>query len=301
MRQALPPPVAAHAPACPLRSVCGMRRAARALATTTLSLSLLALAALVALGCDGRRASPREREERELVVFAASSLREAFIELARSFERAHPGVEISFNFGGSQDLRRQIVEGAPADVFASADERQMAELEAAARVEAPRVFARNAPVVVVAREKADVLRTFADLPNAERIVLGAPDVPIGRYALAVLDAASHTLGADFRARVEARVVSHELNVKQVLAKVALGEADAAIVYRTDAAAARGDVTVVELPAEIAVVARYPIAVAKGAPHPRLARAWVELVLAPDGQGRLEHAGFATSDGAEARP
>jgi len=116
-------------------------------------------------------------------------------------------------------------------------------------------------------------------------------VPIGRYSLQILDNASKALGNDFRARVEEHVVSRELNVRQVLAKVTLGEADAAIVYRTDVATDEGAVGVVTIPPELNVLAEYPIAVLEGAPHPELARAWVALVLSVEGQTALSMAGF----------
>jgi molybdate transport system substrate-binding protein len=228
--------------------------------------------------------------ENEVVVFAAASLKEPFGALAGAFERAHH-VEVTFNFAGTQELRTQIEHGAPVDVFASADQKHMSELVRARKASGPALFARNEPVLVVSKELMGELAAFAELPRARRIVLGAPDVPIGRYSLQILDNASKTLGSDFRARVEARVVSRELNVRQVLAKVTLGEADAAIVYRTDAATAKGAVGVVGIPPELNVLAEYPIAVLEGAPHPRLARAWVALVLSVEGQAALAKAGF----------
>jgi len=219
----------------------------------------------------------------ELVVFAASSLREAFQQLGNSFEQGQPGAHVALNLAGSQDLRVQIENGAAADVFASADLRQMQAL--AKLAVAPKIFARNVPVLVVPAGNPAGLRSFADLPKARRIVLGAAEVPIGAYTERILEAA----GPEFRRRVEERVVSRELNVRQVLAKVALGEADAAIVYRTDAQAAAGKVQMLEIPG--APVAEYPIAPLAGAPHPELARRFVELVLSPAGQRVLENFGF----------
>lgn len=258
------------------------------------------LAALlsVALGCsrDERAltehagAPPGVRED-ELVVYAASSLRDAFTALGETFERTHPGVELSFDFAGTQELRTQLEHGASADVFASADQEHMRELVGAGRASAPLVFARNEPVIVVSRERAAGIRTLAELPRASRIVVGASEVPIGRYTLQILDRAAPSLGADFRARVEAHVVSRELNVRQVLMKVSLGEAEAGIVYRTDANAARGAVSVVSIPVDVNVLAEYPIAVVAGAAHPGLARDWIALVLSGDGQRALERAGF----------
>ncbi|HEY0463798.1 MAG TPA: molybdate ABC transporter substrate-binding protein, partial [Polyangiaceae bacterium] len=139
--------------------------------------------------------------------------------MADEFKKSHASVTVAFNFAGTQEIRTQLEQGAAADVFASADVRHMSALRDAGKVEAPTVFAENEPVLVVAKEKAASIRSLADLPSAERIVIGAAEVPIGKYTLQILDKASGALGADFRARVEARVVSRELNVRQVLTKV----------------------------------------------------------------------------------
>jgi molybdate transport system substrate-binding protein len=248
------------------------------------------LLSLAALGCGRAAPAAAPAAESELVVFAATSLRDAFGVLGERFERGHPGVQVTFNFAGTQELRTQLEHGAAADVFASADPRHMQELLSAGRVAQPTVFTRNEPVIVVAQEAAATLRGLADLPAAERIVIGAPEVPIGRYTLQILDRAAPGLGADFRARVEAKVVSRELNVRQVLVKVSLGEAQAGLVYRTDVKADSG-VTRVSIPAELNVIAEYPIAVVSAAAHPKLAHAWVDFVLSGDGQGALENAGF----------
>lgn len=221
----------------------------------------------------------------QLTVFAASSLREAFTELARTFERQEAGASVALDFAGSQQLRLQIENGAAASVFASADERQMQPLRAQALVDEPRIFARNAPVVVVPAANPAGLRSFDDLPKARRIVLGAPEVPVGAYAQQALE----SRGAAFRRAVEERVVSRELNVRQVLAKVALGEADAGIVYRTDAAAAAGKVRALPIPG--APAARYPIAALSQARAPDLARKFIALVLSPAGQEVLRRQGF----------
>jgi molybdate transport system substrate-binding protein len=239
------------------------------------------------LGCEDREAAAGDDE---LVVFAAASLREVFTAMAEDFERSHPGVEVAFNFAGTQELRTQLEHGAAVDVFASADRAHMEALSVAHRVTTPRVFARNELVIVVAREAAPSIRSLGDLPSASRIVVGAPEVPIGRYTLQILDRASDTLGPEFRARVEANVVSRELNVRQVLTKVSLGEAQAGLVYRTDARTT-ANVGVVDIPAEMNVIAEYPIAVVTDAPHATLAREWVELVLSREGQRALESEGF----------
>jgi molybdate transport system substrate-binding protein len=256
----------------------------------------LALAALAgAAACKGTGA-PRAPAEDRLVVFAAASLRDAFTAMGAEFERAHPGARVTFNFAGTQELRTQLEHGAPADVFASADMKHMSELTHASLVGDPVVFVRNEPVVVVARESAGSIKTFSDLPAAERVVIGVPEVPIGRYTLEILDRASASLGADFRKRVEAKVVSREPNVRQVLAKVSLGEASAAIVYRTDAHAAGRigrEVAIVPIPPALNVIAEYPIAAVRSAAHPKLARAWIDDSLSAQGRRLLLDAGFLT--------
>ncbi len=253
--------------------------------------------ALLLLGC---RAQPTAGSEpggepsaarAELVIFAAASLRDAFGSLKREFLEAHPGVELRFNFAGTQELRTQLEHGAPADVFASADQRHMATLREGAKVQEPVVFARNEPVIVLARERQGKVRGLAELPALDRLVVGAPEVPIGRYTAQLLSNASAALGPGFAAVFEQKVVSRELDVRQVLNKVALGEADAGIVYRSDAQHARGAVEVVTIPAQLNVIAEYPIAVTSTAAHPTLAEAWIQLVLSPAGQELLTRAGF----------
>jgi molybdate transport system substrate-binding protein len=251
---------------------------------------LLCLLAAIALLCACRS---EQRQDQRLLVFAAASLREAFTDLGRGFEDERPGTQVTFNFAGTQTLRAQIEQGAGVDVFASADARHMSELASAQRVRDIRIFARNEPVLVVASHELQSVRTFADLPLAERLVVGAKEVPIGRYTARILQNAGRKLGASWRERVERNVVSRELNVRQVLAKVSLGEADAGIVYRSDVRAAQREVGVVEIPADLNVTAEYPLAVLTNAPHPELAREWLELVLSATGQQALHRAGFGS--------
>lgn len=241
-------------------------------------------------GCD--RADPQPAKRDTLIIFAATSLRDAFTAISADFRRARPAVEVKINFAGTQELHTQLEHGASADVFASADQRHMQELVAAGRVQAPVEFARNEPVLVVAREKSGVIRSFSDLPLATRIIIGVPELPIGRYTLQILERASHTLGSDFRARVEAKVVSKELNVRQVLSKVSLSEADAGVVYRSDTNAAGKQVTVVTIPKEINVIAEYPMAIVSNAGHADLAKAWLKWVLSEAGRAQLVRAGFS---------
>ena len=235
--------------------------------------------------------SARAQASKEVTVFAAASLREAFAEMGKQFEQAHPGTKVVFNLAGSQELRTQVENGAPADVYASADQKHMQALVDGKLASGAKVFARNEPVVVVPKGNPAKIGAFKDLPQAKRIVIGVPEVPIGAYTLRILDAASKQYGSDFRTKVEAQVVSRELNVRQVLAKVTLGEADAAIVYRTDAATARGKVEAIPIPLDVNAVAEYPIAVLTHAKQPKLAAEFVSAVLSPGGQEVLARFGF----------
>jgi molybdate transport system substrate-binding protein len=232
----------------------------------------------------------------ELVVLAAASLKRAFEALEDDFESKWKGADVRFAFAGTQELRRQLEAGAKADVFASADEKHMQALLEQNLVEAPLVFTENLPVLVTYAQSRTSVTTLEELPRAERVVLGAPEVPIGRYSLQILERAEVAFGGDFKARVERRVVSRELNVRQVLGKVTLGEADAAIVYRSDVVPPDRNVRVVDIPARLNVVARYPIAVVKTSSQMSLAEAWVAFLRSPIGRATLESAGFQSVSG-----
>jgi molybdate transport system substrate-binding protein len=250
----------------------------------------IALGLLLGLGGQG---IARAGAGGELVVFEASSLKDVFARLAQRFEQEHPDVKVVTNAAGSQELRTQIEHGAAADVLASADRKQMDALVAQGLVVSARVFTCNEPVVVVRAGLAPPIGSLAELPRAERIVIGAPEVPIGGYTLRLLRNAAARYGADFPRRVEAKVASRELNVRQVLAKVVLGEADAGVVYRSDAMSAKGKVSIVRIPPELNVTAEYPIARLSKAPHPELARQWIELVGSAAGAAALGEGGFLT--------
>jgi molybdate transport system substrate-binding protein len=248
------------------------------------------LALVAALGVVGGARRARAAET-QLLVFEAASLKDAFAKVAQRFEKEHPGVKVVANAAGTQELRAQVEDGAAPDVFASADHKHMDALAAEGLVVTPSVFACNEPVVVVRKGMSPPIQSWADLPRAERIVVGTPEVPIGAYTLQILQKATKSQGADFPRRVQAKVASRELNVRQILAKVALGEADAGIVYRSDAVGAAGKVQVVAIPPESNVTAEYPIAVVKKAPSPALARQWVDLVKSLAGAQILRESGF----------
>lgn len=231
----------------------------------------------------------------DLVVFAASSLTEAFQQEAAAFDEANPGTHVLLNFAGSSTLSTQITQGAPAAVFASADLAQMkVVVEAGLADGKPADFAGNA-LVVVAASGAPV-RSPADLADKGlRVVLAGPVVPVGAYSRQALHNLDSVYGPGFEKRVLANVVSEELNVREVAAKVELGEADAAIVYSTDAAVLHG-VKVIPIPPKQNVAAVYQIAVMKSAAHLRLARAFMAFVLSPRGQAILGKHGFTPPPG-----
>lgn len=227
-----------------------------------------------------------------LSVFAASSLTESFQELERGFERSHPEIDVQISFAGSQVLRLQIEQGAAADVFASANEDHARALEEAGLLAPSRTFAHNELVVIVPRDDPAGIETFADLPRAERLVVGTDAVPVGAYARQLLQRAEHRLGPEFSAAVQSHVVSKETNVRLCRAKVELGEADAAIVYRTDAVASER-VVAVPIPEDLGVRASYPIAAVNGSTHPAEATAFIDYVLSEEGRATLDRHGFTT--------
>ena len=233
-------------------------------------------------------------ETRTLNVFAAASLTDAFTEIGKNFEAANPGVSVVFNFAGSQALRTQIAEGAPADVFASANHTEMDALVMSGMVlqDAPREFLMNRLVVIMPAENPAQLETLEDLARPGiKIVLAADEVPAGRYARQALDLMNGQYGSSFKDKVLANVVSNEDNVKQVVAKVQLGEADAGIVYTSDAFAAP-DLKTIMIPDEVNVIARYPIAAIAKSANARLADEFIDFVLSADGQAVLQKWGFA---------
>ena len=243
---------------------------------------VLVLAGAGACGSAGGGGPGRVRGT--VTVLAAASLQEPFTELGRRFEAQHPGTAVRFSFDASSTLARQVEAGAPADVLATADEASMAPVAGAGLVSTPVVFARNRLAILVARGNPHDIRAPTDLgrPGLD-VVLCAPDVPCGRLAATVLDRA----GADVRPR------SLEPNVKGVVAKVTLGEADAGIVYVTDARAAGDQAEGVAIPDGQNVVTGYPLATVRAAPNPATAARFVELVRAAEGRRVLAGAGFET--------
>ncbi|HRA19680.1 MAG TPA: molybdate ABC transporter substrate-binding protein [Anaerolineae bacterium] len=242
-----------------------------------------------------------------LQVFAAASLTAAFQEIGDTFAVDHPEADLAFNFAGSQQLASQIKEGAQADVFASANQRQMDGVVAAGDVISgtQRAFARNRLVVVIPPDNPAELRGLADLGRPDlKMVLAAKAVPAGSYALAFLGKASAhpDFTPAYSATVMANVVSFEDDVVGVLGKVAQGEADAGIVYLSDVSGpADPKVLRIDIPEALNVIATYPIAPLANAQHPDLAQAFVDHVLSPQGQAVLVKHGFMGAVGAAASP
>jgi molybdate transport system substrate-binding protein len=245
--------------------------------------AVVALCLAMATGCgDTGDPGPKSGGGRTLTVFAAASLTETFTALGRAFESAHPGVKVRFNFGGSSALAQQITQGAPAEVFAAASPATMKPVEGAGLVAGePQVFARNRLVIAVPT-KDGAVDSLDDLARPKlKVVVCAEQVPCGAAARKALAAGG----------VKLTPVSQEQDVKAVLTKVRMGEADAGLVYRTDAKAATGQVRGVEFPESAKAVNDYPIAVLGKAPQPTLAREFVALVVSAQGRGTLTQAGF----------
>lgn len=230
---------------------------------------------------------------RPLTVFAAASLTDAFTEIGKNFEAANPGAVVNFSFGGSQMLRTQIEQGAQVDVFASANTKEMDTLVSSGLVGAgtATIFLTNQLVVILPAENPANITSLRDLSKAGlKLVLAAEEVPVGKYARQALDNMDRSIGPSFKDKVLANVVSNEDNVKQVVAKVQLGEADAGIVYISDAVAAV-ELKRIEIPAADNVIAEYPIAVLIQSTNTDVARAFVGYVLSPEAQAVLQKWGF----------
>ena len=257
-------------------------------------LYLLLMIALFLVGCAPAVTATSVPESRTLNVFAAASLTDAFTEIGKNFEAANPEATVTFNFAGSQALRTQIEEGAPADVFASANKTEMDTLVADGFIAqgTPQVFLSNKLVVILPADNTAALTKLEDLVKPGiKLVLAAEEVPVGKYARQALDQMNGQFGTDFKDKVLANVVSNEDNVKQVVAKVQLGEADAGIVYTSDAVAAP-ELKTIEIPVELNVIAQYPIAILTKSANADLADAFLEYVLSSNGQSVLQKWGFA---------
>jgi len=270
----------------------------------TLSILLLVIF-LTTAACTSQAASPPPAAQasqppsgsKTLTVLAAASLTESFTELGTMFEARHPGVKVVFSFAGSQQLAQQLGQGAQADVFASASKKYMDSAVTARRVnqEDVKTFAKNRLVIIFPKANPAGLKQLQDLAKPGlKLDLADKSVPVGQYALDFLDKAVKDPAFDpqFKDNVIKNVVSYEDNVKSVLTKVSLDEADAGIVYVTDiTAASAGKVGRLDIPDTLNIVVTYPIAPISDNQNPDLAKAFVALVLSPEGQAVLARYGF----------
>lgn len=255
-----------------------------------------AIAVMLAWAVAGCPPSPSPQEqrsspERVLTVLAASSLQDVMKTLQGLFERENPGTHVRFAFAGSQQLQLQIEHGARADVYVAADVRHIEALQREARRGEPVRFTCNTLVIAVPRGNPAKVKSLADLARTKNVVLAAAEVPAGALSEQVLSAANALYGEDFQRRVHRNVRSRELNVRQVLAKLSLGEADAALVYRTDVAASGERVEALPLPEEVQAIARYAATVLNDTRHADTASAFLAFLEGPAAATVLRQAGF----------
>jgi len=260
-------------------------------------LLFIVLALLLAQCAPQATANPNPvARQTELIVFAAGSLTEAFTELGQIFEERNPGVKVTLNFANASTLLQQISQGAPADVFASAavsfmDKAVEQDLAASDQV---RLFARNRLAVILPKDNPAGVESLAQLAQPGlKLVLGAKEGPMGTYVEKFLTNASSSadFSPDYKEKVYANVVSYESTVKGVVNKVALKEADAGIVFLTDAQSAADKLQFITIPDAINVEAIYPIAPLKASPNAALAEQFVQFVLSDEGQAVLARYGF----------
>jgi molybdate transport system substrate-binding protein len=255
-----------------------------------MSRTLAVVAVLLAAGCSGTPSAPAgpasgaESAGPALTVFAAASLRGTFTQLGTQFESSHVGSRVTFSFGGSSDLVTQLQQGAPADVFASADTGNMDKATADDLVKGdPVSFASNTLEIAVPPDNPAEIASFADLAGSgTKVVVCAPQVPCGAATQKVETATG----------IHLEPVSEENSVTDVLNKVTSGEADAGLVYETDVKGAGEKVAGVTFPEASEAVNVYPVAVLAGSRNADLAQQFVDLVLSDQGQQVLADAGFA---------
>jgi molybdate transport system substrate-binding protein len=248
-------------------------------------LTAVATAALLLTGCAAAddTATVGDPLDGPVVVFAAASLKESFTAIGAAFERDHPGVEVTFNFGASSTLARNITQGAPADVFAAASPATMRTVTEAGDAADPEVFARNQLEIAVPAGNPAKVTGLADLGDDDlKIALCARQVPCGAAAVKAFEAAGLTPRPD----------TYEQDVKAALAKVILGEVDAALVYRTDVRAAGAKVEGIAFPESARATNDYPIVTLTRAPNAAAAAAFVTFVRSDAGRRLLTGAGFA---------
>ncbi len=250
-------------------------------------IAALALASSAGLG----------QEPEELTVFTAASLTGAFSEIGQLFEN-ETGMAVAFNFDGSQALRTQIENGAYADIFASANKKQMNALGDGGLINNSSmvVFTRNKISLIIPRDNPAEVSNLSDLARPGlKIVMGTKDVPVGDYALQIIDKLGNdsAYGSDYKAAVLANVISQETNVNYVVTKVALGEADVGFAYVSDITEDMADkVDKIDIPDEFNVIAEYPMAIMQESKYPAESQEFVNLVRSERGKAVLEKYGFA---------
>jgi molybdate transport system substrate-binding protein len=257
--------------------------------TATLMVSSIAVAGFAGCGsaAGGRGGST-------LTVLAASSLTDAFGELAETFEEQNPGTEVRQSFESSSTLLIQIQQGAPADVFASAAQEEMSSaVEDGLVAGEPEIFVRNREVIMVPKDNPANVESMRDLAKPGiRLVLAEDGVPAADYALEILGKADAKYASNFEQDVLSNVVSREADVRAAVSRVALGDADATFGYASDFTPdIRDQVRVIQIPENLNIIATYPIATLKDAQSPELAQKWVDLVVSDEGQRVLEKWGF----------
>ncbi|MFH8727229.1 molybdate ABC transporter substrate-binding protein [Streptomyces termitum] len=216
----------------------------------------------------------------DLTVLAAASLTDVFKTAGAAYEKAHPGTRLTFSFAGSQELVAQVSQGSPADVLVTADTKSMDKVRADTGT--PAIIAKNRLVIATAKGNPFKVDELKDLTDAKlKVVLAAPEVPAGKYSKQILEKQNLTV----------KPVSQEPNVRAVLSKVELGEADAGLVYKTDAESAKDKVDAVEIPDDQNAVAQYPAATIKDSGNAEAAAAFVAWLSSPEGQKILQDAGF----------
>lgn len=262
-----------------------------------LPLLIALLGALLLAGCGAApaTANPSTPAPITLNVFAAASLTDSFNAISAKFHQLHPNITIKPDYDGSPTLEQQIANGAPADIFASADTTNMQKASQAGLVGSSQLFVRNRLVVILPTSNPAHISTLKDLAKpGVKIDLAAPAVPVGKYARQVIAllAASPDYGAAYQSAVLSNIVSQEENVKAVVQKVQLGEADAGIVYVTDVTpSASAQITSITIPDQFNVIAEYPIAVVKTSTHSSEAQSFLQYVLSADGQAILQQYHF----------
>jgi molybdate transport system substrate-binding protein len=265
---------------------------------SALALSSLLLTCLILAACGGSSkgnsttSTSSSSLSGTINVFAAASLTSAFEQLGKDFMAENPGVTVRFNFAGSSTLATQIQQGAPVDVFASADTTNMDKV--AKDMNASKTFATNSLIVIVPANNPGNIQTLKDLANpGVKIAVAEQSVPVGNYTTQVLDkmAASSEYGPSYKTAVEKNFVTHETSVGGIVSKVELGEVDAGYVYVTDALESVPKVSSIEIPDQYNITADYPIATGKSSSNSAAAEAFVNFVLSSDGQGTLQSFGF----------